>query len=302
MTPIAAEDRVSRGRGAVRACLCATLAAVSLFPWVLAARVLGAGGLPSTRETAGCIRDPHCHRLFVVAHRAKGFGAPENSREAVARAVAAGVPVIKIDLRASKDGELFVLHDGKLQTATTLRGRIEGVPSDQLAHARLRNGERLPRFTEVYDIARGRAVLTVGFKVDEVERIADWVHGHGSFDDLIFFVNTGEAMRSAALAKKRYPQMMVMARLLDTRVTVDTVRAVFGGLPEILHADRVGAADVAGLHALGAKVFMNVVPLEGYPQPFKYFAVGAVLRTRLDFVLTDEAMAVMGRVTAASPK
>ena len=302
MMPMSTEGRMDPGHRASRAFLCATLATVSLLPWMLAARVLGAGGLPSTRETAGCIRDPHCYRLFVVAHRAKGFGAPENSREAVARAVAAGVPVIKIDLRASKDGELFVLHDGKLQTATTLSGRIEGIPSDQLAQARLRNGEPLPRFTEVYDIARGRAVLTVGFKVDEVERIADWVHRHGSFDDLIFFVNTGEAMRSAALAKTRYPQMMVMARLLDTRVTVDTVKAIFGGLPEILHADRVGAASVASLHALGAKVFMNVVPQEGYLQPFKYFAVRSVLNTRPDFVLTDEAMSVMFRVTAPSPK
>lgn len=273
---------------------------MSLIAGLLAAHALAAPAHPSTRETAGCIRDPRCHRIFVVAHRAKGFDAPENSREAVTRAVAAGVRLIKIDLRASKDGELFVLHDGKLQTTTTLAGRIESIPSDQLAKARLRNGERLPRFTEVYDLTRDRAVLVVGFKVDEVGRIADWIHQHGSFDDLVFFVNTGEAMRSAALAKQRYPQMMVMARLLDTRVTVDTVKSIFGGLPEILHTERVGAAEVARLHALGAKVFMNVVPLEGYLQPFKYFAVGSVLRTGLDFVLTDEPMSVLGRVTDPS--
>lgn len=273
---------------------------MSLIAGLLAAHALAAPAHPSTRETAGCIRDPRCHRIFVVAHRAKGFDAPENSREAAARAVAAGVRLIKIDLRASKDGELFVLHDGKLQTTTTLAGRIESIPSDQLAKARLRNGERLPRFTEVYDLTRDRAVLVVGFKVDEVGRIADWIHQHGSFDDLVFFVNTGEAMRSAALAKQRYPQMMVMARLLDTRVTVDTVKSIFGGLPEILHTERVGAAEVARLHALGAKVFMNVVPLEGYLQPFKYFAVGSVLRTGLDFVLTDEPMSVLGRVTDPS--
>lgn len=298
--PHSIEGRMSRGRRASRRLPGGTLAAVSLIAGLLAAHALAAPAHPSTRETAGCIRDPRCHRIFVVAHRAKGFDAPENSREAAARAVAAGVRLIKIDLRASKDGELFVLHDGKLQTTTTLAGRIESIPSDQLAKARLRNGERLPRFTEVYDLTRDRAVLVVGFKVDEVGRIADWIHQHGSFDDLVFFVNTGEAMRSAALAKQRYPQMMVMARLLDTRVTVDTVKSIFGGLPEILHTERVGAAEVARLHALGAKVFMNVVPLEGYLQPFKYFAVGSVLRTGLDFVLTDEPMSVLGRVTDPS--
>src|SRR4029077_5377213 len=137
--------------------------------------------------------------------------------------------------------------------------------SAQLSEARLANGETLPRFKELYEIARGRTVLTVGFKVDVVEQVADWIARHGSFDDLIFFVNTGEQMKASARAKKQYPRVLVMVRLLDTRVTVDSTRAVFGGLlPEIFHTERVGAGTVADLHALGAKVFMNVVQWEGY--------------------------------------
>ena len=79
----------------------------------------------SPAETAHCIRNPRCHRTFVVAHRAEGFGGPENSRAAVARVVEAGVPVIEIDLRASKDGRLFLIHDGRLERYTSLRGRVE---------------------------------------------------------------------------------------------------------------------------------------------------------------------------------
>lgn len=206
------------------------------------------------------------------------------------------MPLIKIDVRASRDGELYLLHDGKLDRTTNLRGRIEGLGAAELAGARLANGETLPLFREIYEITRGRAVLTVGFKADAVEPVADWVARQGSFDDVIFFVNTGEQMQSAARAKKRYPRMMVMVRLLDTRVTVDSTRAVFQGLPEIFHTERVGAGTVAALHALGAKVFMNVVPWEGYLQPVKYLAIGWILRTRLDFVLTDEPLPMMRRV------
>jgi hypothetical protein len=251
----------------------------------------------SASEVARCIRDRACHRLFVVAHRAHGFGAPENSREAVTRAVEAHVPVIKIDVRASKDGELFVLHDGSLDRATNLEGRIETYTTAELARARLANGETLPRFRDLYEIARGRAVLTIGFKTDVVEQVADWIHEHGSFDDLIFFVNTGEQMRAAARAKSRYPEMIVMVRLLDTRVTVESTRAVFGGtLPEILHTERVGASRVRRLQALGVKVFMNAVPWEGYVWPVSYLAVGWILRTKLDFILTDEPLSLMRRL------
>ncbi len=274
------------------------LAALGLG-WLFATGAAVAPAAPSTAAMAACIRDSRCHRVFVVAHRAHGFGAPENSREAVARAIRAGVPVIKIDVRASKDGRLFVLHDGTLDRATNLRGRIEGFTSAQLAQARLANGETLPRFQDLYEIARGRAVLTVGFKIDAVEQVADWIEEHGSFDDLIFFVNTGEEMKAAARAKRRHPRMIVMVRLLDTRVTVDSTRAILGGLPEIFHTDRVGAGTVARLHALGVKVFMNVAQWEGYVEPVKYLAVGWILRTRVDFVLTDEPVPMMRRVAGS---
>ncbi len=236
-----------------------------------------------------------------MAHRAEGFGGPANSRAAVARAVEAGVPVIEIDLRGSKDGELFVMHDGRLERDTTLRGRVESLTASEIERGRLKNGETIPRFEEVYEISRGRAVLSVDFKVSEdaMARTADWVHAHGSFDDVIFFANTGEEMAVAAKAKQRYPEMLVMVRLLDTRVTVESTRAVFGGrLPEILHTDRIGAEAVAGLHDLGAKVYMNALPVERYFEPFRYFAIRSLLRTRVDFVLVSDPAPMMRRVSA----
>jgi glycerophosphoryl diester phosphodiesterase len=258
----------------------------------------------SSAEIARCIRDPRCHQIFVVAHRAEGFGGPENSRAAVAKVVEAGVPIVEIDLRGSKDGRLFVMHDGRLEHYTsTLRGRVEEASSEDIAGARLKNGETIPRFEDVYAITRGRAVLSVDFKVSEqaMADVADWIATRGSFDDLIFFANTGEEMAVAAQMKQRHPQMIVMVRLLDTRVTVDSTRAVFGGrLPEILHTDRIGAAQVAGLHALGVKVYMNALPVERYIPPFSYFAIRSLLRTGVDFVLTANPESMM-RKTAAAP-
>ena len=132
---------------------------------LLPAMALAGPAPASSRAIAACIRDSRCHRIFTVAHRARGFGGPDNSRAAVAQAVAAGVPVVEIDLRGSKDGELFVMHDGKLESTTTLQGRIERLPSDVVASALLRNGEGVPRFRDVYQVTRGRSVLSVDFKV-----------------------------------------------------------------------------------------------------------------------------------------
>lgn len=269
---------------------------------VLSTHVGRSDGQPakiSSTATAACIRDPQCHRLVVVAHRAKGVGAPENSREAVRRCIEAGVPVVDIDLRRSRDGHLFVIHDGTLQRTTTLQGRIETVPSETLAQARLANGENLPRFEQIYGIARGRAVLVLNFKAeaDVVERVADWIGVEGSFDDIIFFVNTGEEMEAAARARRRHPAMIVMVRLLDIRVTVESTRAVFRGrLPEIFHTDVVRRGEVSRLRSLGTKVYMSSLRAERYIQPLGYLLMGSILRASPDFVQTDEPVSVMRRV------
>lgn len=253
---------------------------------------------PLTTDTAACIRDSRCHVTLAVAHRVRGFGEPENSIAAIARAVGAGMAVVDVDLRASRDGELFLLHDRTLARTTTLRGPIENANADALANARLKNGEPLPRFKDAYAMARGRIMLSVEFKVDVVEAVADWIQGHGSFDDLIFFVATGQAMQSAAQAKRRYPHMIVMVRLLDRRVTVESTQAVFGRLPEIFHTDRVSAREVASLHALGVKVWMNAAPLKRYVEPIRSLALGQLLATNLDFILTDMPVPVARRIAA----
>jgi glycerophosphoryl diester phosphodiesterase len=285
------------------------LAALALVMTVAMETGVGAqAARPTTQDMAGCIRDRACHRTWVAAHRAEGFGRPGNSLAAVTAAIAAGVPVVEIDLRQSSDGEIYVFHDGKLDVATTSSGRFERQPATAVDRARLHNGEPLPRFPDVYQLTRGRALLSVDFKADVIEPIADWIHAHGSFDDLIFFVNTGEEMATAARVKRRYPRMMVMVRLLDSRVTVESTRAVFGALPEIFHTD-TGTADiwrllargqVAQLHALGVKVYVNALPVERrWWPPFRGLAIDWLLRSGVDFVLSGDAPAMMRRVDAA---
>ena len=295
--------RVRWGWTAVVAVLLTAAAwlARSPLPWSPAS---AAPVTSSASETARCIRDPRCHETLVVAHRAEGFGGVENSRAAVQSAIDRGVPLVEIDLRGSREGDLFVLHDGRLENSTALRGRVEEASSAAIAAAKLRNGETVPRFEDIYAISRGRVVLSVDFKVpaEAMERTADWIHAHGSFDDLIFFANTGEEIAAAARLKQRYPEMISMVRLLDTRVTVASTRAAFGGtLPDIFHTNRVGADEVASLHGLGVKVYMNALPLDRYYQPFRYFAIRSLLRTGVDLVLTSEPEAMMRWAAAQHP-
>jgi glycerophosphoryl diester phosphodiesterase len=59
-------------------------------------------------------------RLF--AHRGGGLEAPENTIEAFAAGLAAGCERLELDVRATSDGEVIVLHDETLDRTTDGRG------------------------------------------------------------------------------------------------------------------------------------------------------------------------------------
>ncbi|MGL6226588.1 MAG: glycerophosphodiester phosphodiesterase [Thermoguttaceae bacterium] len=58
----------------------------------------------------------------VIAHRGANAFAPENTVPAFEKAVALGVDFVEIDVRGSKDGVNFILHDSTLDRTTTGTG------------------------------------------------------------------------------------------------------------------------------------------------------------------------------------
>jgi glycerophosphoryl diester phosphodiesterase len=245
-------------------------------------------------EVACCIRSTRCHTTFVVSHRARGFDAPEQSRQAVRRAIKAGVPAIEVDLRRSLDGELFVLHDETLDRTTCHKGRIAGVRSTDVAAARLKNGEFLPRFVDLYALTRGSAVLDLHLKVDAVEQVAEWLDRHGSFDDVIFFVDTGPMLETAARLRRRFPAMLVMPRMRSD-AELDLITRALGGLPPIVHQDFPTREEVWRWHQRGVKVFAKATDFERLPPPLPLLGWQTLLATGVDFVLSDDARPLVSR-------
>lgn len=71
-------------------------------------------------------------RPLVIAHRGGGGAAPENTLNAFTRAIEAGADVIEIDVRATADGELVVLHDAAVDRTTNGAGSVGELTAAQL--------------------------------------------------------------------------------------------------------------------------------------------------------------------------
>lgn len=105
-----------------------------------------------------------------IAHRGlhdRARGVIENSRAAVAAAVAAGY-AIEIDIQRARCGEAMVFHDDALRRLTGRPERVEDMTAAELGAIELiGGGETIPTLAEILALVGGRAPLLVEVKDPE---------------------------------------------------------------------------------------------------------------------------------------
>jgi glycerophosphoryl diester phosphodiesterase len=100
------------------------------------ARVITAGAdwlqtdLPEEVLTRALWRRLPARPVQISLHRGAGRYAPENTLPAFAKAIRLGVDFIEFDVRTTKDGSFFLLHDSRLDRTTDGIGPIAQVTAD----------------------------------------------------------------------------------------------------------------------------------------------------------------------------
>ncbi|TIT51985.1 MAG: glycerophosphodiester phosphodiesterase family protein, partial [Mesorhizobium sp.] len=80
--------------------------------------------------------------VMVAAHRAGSMQSgktlyAENSLAAVEGSIAIGAEIVEVDIRRSKDGELIIMHDSRLDRTTTCKGEVINYTLAELKRCRL---------------------------------------------------------------------------------------------------------------------------------------------------------------------
>lgn len=103
---------------------------------------------------------------LVIAHRGDSSRAIENSREAVRLALALPADMIEVDVRRSRDNQLYVIHDKDTGRTADRNIDIEQAEADEISSVKLKNGEPIPALRDVLDLVAGKAVLNLEIKSD----------------------------------------------------------------------------------------------------------------------------------------
>jgi glycerophosphoryl diester phosphodiesterase len=158
-----------------------------------------------------------------IAHRgASGEGlAPENTLAAFEMAIQIGVDVLELDVHASRDGEIVVLHDATLDRTTDRQGLVR---EQSLAEVRRADagswfnsryrGERVPTLAEVLDLARHRALVLIEVKADFIsERLLGVVADMSAESQIIIQSFNPQTVQRIKLLNPSIPTSLLVGKL-----------------------------------------------------------------------------------------
>ena len=195
--------------------------------------------------------------VLIASHRGGHLNAPENSLAAVDEAVANGADVLEIDIRVSRDGVPFIMHDSSVDRTTDGEGVGEDMTYAELRALRLKGGDTPPpSLVEMLRHSCGRILVDLDMKTDRVAPVMAVIEGLGMADQVVVFDSDSETLREA---RTLLPTIAVMTRLRPDATLAEKNRGLFPiaivhGDSETLNRDASGA-----IAAMPARIWANAL-------------------------------------------
>lgn len=155
-------------------------------------------------------------QAVIVCHRGACLAAPENTLVALEKAIELGADVVEFDVRPSKDGVLYVMHDETVDRTTNGSGRFADMHSSEIDRLDAGGwfgpefaGERVPRFDTFLDRCKGRIGTYVEIKEGDPGEVRDMLAVRGMLSDAWTF-SFDQSIRAEARAKVPDLRRMVL--------------------------------------------------------------------------------------------
>lgn len=191
---------------------------------LLVARPTAAEDLTPVVDAA--VRQAAANVSQIIAHRGASAERPECTISAIRRAIKVGATAVEVDVRTSRDGQLFILHDATLDRTTNGTGPASALTLAELQQldagswfdAKFKN-ERIPSLIESARECKGRIDLLLDLKEqgDDYDRmVVSVIRKYGDP------ARTIVGVRSIAQAE-RFRKLLPKARQLPLIPSVDAI-------------------------------------------------------------------------------
>ncbi len=103
-------------------------------------------------------------RPLVIAHRGNSSRILENSLESIRSAVSLSVDMIEVDIRISRDRQLYVMHDKTTGRTAKTNIDLENATATEIRRIQLKNGEPVPTLASMLTALSGTCGLNLEIK------------------------------------------------------------------------------------------------------------------------------------------
>ncbi len=202
------------------------------------------------------------HRpVQISCHRGANRYAPENTLPAFDKAIQLGVDYVEFDIRRSRDGRFFILHDGSLNRTTDATGPLSALDAAQILRidAGTKFGlpfrsTRIPTLDQTLDLLAGRVQLYVDAKDIPPEDLARVLTQRNLLDQAVVYQSPDYLRKLKTLAPQARP-LCPLDRADQLDSLADTVKPYgFDVAWRILSKDLIDRC-----HARNIKVFSDAL-------------------------------------------
>ena len=105
----------------------------------------------------------------IIAHRAGGNEAPENTVAGIEKAYELGAYGCEIDIQRTEDGHYVILHDGNFKRVANDKRKPENMTLEEVKKLSV-DGEPIPTFEEMLEASKGKVVLFTELKGNTADK------------------------------------------------------------------------------------------------------------------------------------
>jgi glycerophosphoryl diester phosphodiesterase len=209
---------------------------------------------------------------LAIAHRGHSLKLPEQTMTAFRAAIELGAEMIEADVRATRDGQLVMLHDATLDRTSDGRGPVDELGWDEIAALDAGSwfapefaGQRVPLLDELLDYGDAERIAlclevkgeTPAARLEIALEVARRIETRGALDRYVLSSFDHDCLIAAtastpglATAPDRLPER----GQLDPRLLVEQARRIGAPIMQHHHAD-LDSSTISALHAAGVALW-----------------------------------------------
>lgn len=151
--------------------------------------------------------------MLKIGHRGARAYEPENTLLSFKKALELGVDAVELDVRRTKDGEIVVIHDAKVDRTTNGKGPVSELTLREIKQLVTEKGEKIPTLEEALDFLDKKVKILIELKeIGFEKKVLSLIHEKGLEKNVIIVSFLEEALRKVRELKDEVETGLIYVR------------------------------------------------------------------------------------------